>query len=420
MNALSFLATVGNAIKGIYNGIKANLMAVENPGYGIEIAKEKVKNFFKTVLKTFVYQILFYALILVIVIAAVGVIFEIFAFFKNLTDPFDINVGEMKEWANELSDEEIKEMQEYGASIHPQKIERYLEIEENSYPKNVTIKTPITTKVWENGELVIDEKKYIDYLLKRGDTAYPYRQWWQSTAVLDTINDTAINKRKWEIVDDAERDLKPVFKWLNPLVPKMKEGSVYKEGSGAELVITTKIETVEREFPLDFEGEVITNITEEEIKEYYPLAYLEEVETMFANYKFEYIPDATSSGDGYNDSYITVKTVTVTGKDGKPKTVNVKYRVDVHVNIVTVIEDMALVNMTKEFVDRFLVFLDDHNIDINSDPEVMYFMAEQMPQNYDFLNEFAEYLYYIDDMVLYGEFRVFQGYAGNMKFFHQT
>ncbi|NMA23919.1 MAG: hypothetical protein GX938_10500, partial [Spirochaetales bacterium] len=236
---MSLLATVGSAVKGIYNGIRASLKTVENPEYGIKIAKEKIKNALKAIGKVVLYQFLSYAVVIVIVIAAAGFIFEIFATIKG---SYDINPGEIAEWAEGLSEEEIDEMQELGASIHPQKIARYLEIEENSYPYNAEIKVPVITKVWHNGALISDERHYNNYTLFRRNKTYPYRQWWQATAALDTINETAIHKSKWEIVDRAELELKPEFEWVNPMVGEMKDGDTYIEGSGPETIVTTTIE----------------------------------------------------------------------------------------------------------------------------------------------------------------------------------
>lgn len=349
---------------GIKNLKKGSAIA-EDPGYTIKIAKETIKGFLGKIGKIILINLSSYILILVLSIMAAGVVFEMFAFFKNLTNPFDIDVNEMRAWANELTDKEIEEMLEYGANIHPQKIGTYLEIEENSYLKNITIKVPIITKTWENGALVSETKEYVDYLLKRGDVTYPYRQWWQSTAVIDIINETAINKSNWKIVNDAEKKLNPILKWLNPIVPKMKEGDEYKEKNGLETVITTTTVTEKKT------GEE-TIIIKREIKEYYPVVHLKEVETMFAIYQFEFEDDIETKG---ND------------------------------NFEIIIEDIKIQNTTKEFIDKFMVFMDRNNIDINSDPEIMYLMTEEFPQNYDFLNELEDYLYYIDDMFLYGEFR---------------
>ena len=117
---------------------------------------------------------------------------------------------------------------------------------------------------------------------------------------------------------------------------------------------------------------------------------------MFAKYKFNY------------SKKVDTTSYSVKRKNGSTKT------------ITTTTSDYELVDIEKEYVDNFFKFLNKNNIDTNSDPEVMYFMAEQMPQNYDFLSEFEEYLYYMNDMALYGEFRGgFGGYKGNMKFFHQ-
>ena len=53
-----------------------------------------------------------------------------------------------------------------------------------------------------------------------------------------------------------------------------------------------------------------------------------------------------------------------------------------------------------EFIDTFYEFLNSNNIDVNSDPEVIYFMAEQFPQNHDFLDQYGAYLLYRSDIEL--------------------
>lgn len=398
---MSVLATIGNAIKGIARGVRLGLISME-PGYGVEIAKAKIKNALKTIGKIFLTQFLSYALILVIVILAVGIVFEIFAYVKNLFSPFDVDVKEMIEWAEGLSEEEIEEMQEYGASIHPQKIERYLEIEDNSYPKNITIQVPIITKVWKNGALVSEDKTYKEFILPREDKTYMYRQWWQSTASIDAINETAIYKNRWNIVNKAENELKPVFVWINSMVESMKEGDTYREGSGPELTIIT---TTEEVVTTTSDSGSYTDITVTEVTEYYPIVELEEAITMFAKHQFSYEPVVDISSEETSYSYENVYTEIVINDEGEEEEISHVEVVDVHIYTETEVNYLELTGSDKEFLSTFLDFLYHNDIDTNSDPEVMYFMAEQLPQNYDYLSQFEEYLYYMEDMTLYGEFR---------------
>lgn len=398
---MSVLATIGNAIKGIARGVRLGLISME-PGYGVEIAKAKIKNALKTIGKIILTQFLSYALILVIVISAVGIVFEIFAYVKNLFSPFDVDFKVMKEWAEGLSEEEIKEMQEYGASIHPQKIERYLEIEDNSYPKNINIQVPIITKVWKNGALVSEDKTYKEFTLPREDKTYMYRQWWQSTASIDAINETAIYKNRWNIVNKAENQLKPVFVWINSMVESMKEGDTYREGSGPELTIIT---TTEKVVTTTSDYGSYTDITVTEVTEYYPIVELEEAITMFAKHQFFYEPVVDISSKKTSYSYENVYTEIVINDEGEEEEISHVEVVDVHIYTETEVNKLELTGSDKEFLSTFLDFLYRNDIDTNSDPEVMYFMAEQLPQNYDYLSQFEEYLYYMEDMILYGEFR---------------
>ena len=412
---MSFLATVGSTVKGVLNGIKTSLMTIENPEYGIEIAKAKIKNGLKTIGKVFLYQFLSYAVVIVIVIAAAGFIFEIFAEFMNMDDPYDVEPESMVEWAEELGEDEIIEMQEMGASIHPQKIERYLEIEDNSYPYNAEIKVPVTTKVWHNGELVVDDRDYNDYTLLRRSKTYKYRQWWQSTAGIDAINETSLHKNMWKIVDRAEEKLKPKFKWFNPMVGEMEDGDKYTEGSGPETVITTTTQEITRTLSSDG-GDSSTDVLVTETVECYPLVELEEVETMFAIHTFEYESYEDIKSEETSYSYEDISTSIEIDENGNEIEVTHIITTTVHTQITTKLESWELKDFGTGFVSTFYDFLDGNNIDTNSDPEVIYLMAELFPQNQDFLSQYEPYLNFTNDMSLYGEFRGgFGGYEGQYE-----
>lgn len=373
-------------------------MAVEDPGIAVEIVKIKFKNFIKTVLKVIAINFFSYALVLVIVVVAVGAVFEIFASVSDLLNPFDVNVKEMEEWANSLTDEDIEKIQNYGASIHPRKLPKYVKIEEESYPKNVNIQIPVITKVWINGSLSSTRRDYNDYLLKRGDIAYPYRQWWQSTAGLDAINDTALYENKLEIVENAERDLKPIFTWANPEVPLLTEGSKYQEGSGMETVITTTTVVVESVSG----GPTTTKKTE--VKEYYPIEFLKEVETMFAKHLFELKETISTDSTTSHDYYYITETETVIDENGQAKEVKHRKRVDVTTTVTVTVTGYEIGNENKEYIEKFLMFLYENGCDINSDPEIMYYMAELLPQSHDFISQYGEYLMCMENMPIYSDF----------------
>lgn len=422
------------------------------------MAKEKMIRYAKGLLKAVISQFAIYAIILVVMVTAVGIIFQLFGFLKfwdkdakqlskdNKTLKkelkADFSKGELKDmkiWAESLSEEEIREMeefaeifdeedikelQEFGAMVHPRKVPTYFEIEDESYKKNVNIKVPVETTVIFNGEVTDNKIDFINYLYKRGDTAYPYRQWWQSTTGLDSINDTSDKEEEVELIDSARDNLKPIFKWADPETPYYNENDRYEFTSDLEEVetlTTTKdinysLQSVyiigddgkpgedskdSGKIQLDPKDNGWTDTEVTIVKETKPLPYLNDVETMFALHGFKYKPDGSisTSGGSFTSTTMIEKDVVV---DGVKKRARLNYIVKTNVSYVFTFDTWFLTRENKDFVSRFYDFLVMHEINTTEDPWVMHLMAETLPQNYDFLSQYTDYLGFIESM---NEFR---------------
>lgn len=421
---MGVLISIVNGVKKVGRAIKDSKNTIQDTRYAVYLIKEKIKAYFKSILKAILSQILIYAIILVVIISAVSAVFEMFAFWKwgNKDNSFDIDPRDVKEWSESLSEADIKAMQEYGASIHPKKIPLYAEIEDNSYKKNVKILIPVETQVIKNGRAGGVNVSYTPYVYARGDTAYPYRQWWQSVAGLDTLNDTANKEKNIKIIKNAEKELKPIFNWADPMTPDYVENSRYGKTSSMEEISTrTTIETEVHELVSAYteDGERVTHMyrndsfeeeTETIIITTSPLPFLNWVETMFAKHLFSYKPTrefSDSSGSTPMGYYTVGDVISV---DGERKRVDLEYKVTLKTYNSLLIESWEFKNEVKDYLSKFMDFLNKNKIDTRDDPQVMYHMVEMLPQNYDFITQYGEYLDYADATGL-GGFR--GGYGGS-------
>lgn len=385
---------LGRIFKTSFSFFKNSAKYAANNGDVLAYAKSTIKSFLMFKLKTILGFIIIGLLILSLVISAAGAVFEIFASIKNIFT-YDIDMDELANWAEGLSEEEISELLEYGINIHPKKIPLYVEGENNSYSPNVVIKTPII----KNGVTT-----YIDYELKRGDTAYPYRLWWQMLANLDILNDTSDKLRNIKIVENAIEDLSPIYIWHDANTPDYREGDTYEIGSGLEEIIKTtiKTETTTREVG---GGSGSTSEEIEETIEYYPLPYLSEVETMFATYKFSYEQTTnTETTTNTSTSYSTVTEYIEDPETGEVIEIEHTYETIVTTTITVETSTYVLDNIDKSFNDRLKDFADENNIEKNTDIEFGYYIVEQIPNNQDLLTEYEDYLSYLGYFDYYSEF----------------
>lgn len=387
-----------NLVKNIATGSRNAKMIVEDASYAIKLIKDKILKALWLLVKGFAFNVFIFSLFILVTISAVAVIFEIFStsIYGNAQQMADINPIDMKEWAQGLSDEDIKHMQSYGASIHPRKIYKYAQIEDSSYLKNVVIKIPQETKTWGDGG-ASNSKQYLDYSYNRGDSAYPYRQWWQAIAAIDAINDTANREYELKIVDRTKEELKPNFVFSDPETINYTKGSTYNMTSNKE-EITTK--TIKVEVVTSGEGSTDKKVDYTEIKTYRPLALIESVDTMFANTIFEYeeITDTQTVENTSTRTYTVSRTSTKINELGEVVETekNYTYTETTTTTTTILVNSWDLVGESADYNDRFIGFLQDNKIDTKSDPYAMYLMAEMMPQSYDFIEQFGDYLNHLN------------------------
>lgn len=387
-----------NLVKNVATGGRDAKMIIEDGTYALKLLKDKILKALFLLLKGFALQVFIFSLFILVAISAVAVVFEIFStsMYGNADAMASVNPADMKDWADSLSDEDIEDMQNYGASIHPRKIYKYAQIEDLSYPKNVVIKIPQHTRTWGDNESS-NTTDYIDYSYNRGDVSYPYRQWWQSTASLDAMKDTANRENELEIVERADSELKPIFVWFDPQTENYIQGSTYDMTSDKQ---EETIKTIEVVVTTSGEGNSDTEKSYTEIKTYKPLPFLDSVETMFANTRFEYeeITESDTTIDTKTRTYTKTRTSTSINEQGEEVETEREYTYTETTTTTTTVEvnSWDIVAESSDYNDKFLGFLANNKIDTKSDPYAMYLMAESMPQNYDFIYQFGDYLTHME------------------------
>jgi|GEM_PF-4671514 len=394
--------SIANLVRTVATGGRTASMLMEDSGQAMKETKRRILIRLAWLFRKAIFYIGLCSLAIVLLIAAVALVFEIFSmsFYGNDQAMTELNPEDMRAWEESLSDDEIEQMQSHGASIHPSKIALYVEIENESYPKDVKIQIPRYIKTWGDGGSS-NTTKYLDYTYKRGETAYPFRQWWQSSASLDAINDTGYKENDVEIVENARDVLKPLFAWEDPETEGYVENSKYDHTSEKEEEV---IQTTTVKVTTTGDGSSSTNTSYKEVKTYRPLPFLKNVNTMFADVLFEYKPvtvtDSTTNTSSRTETRTKTvsKTKTRTNEDGTTEQYEVDEEVEYTVTITTVttvdteVNSWELIASSKNHHQQFMNFLGVNKIDLNSDPELMYFMAENLPQSYDFTGEYREYL----------------------------
>lgn len=395
------------SIKKIATGGRDAYRISQDFSYALQMAKQKILSFLKTVFKTLISQVILYSIVIVLLIAAVTMVFGLFTLHNSASSEGfqDLDPRAMGEWADSLTDEEIKDMQDIGMSIHPRKIKHYTDIEDESYQKNVNINIPVQTRTWgtDVGESTANSEK--EYIYARGDTSYPFRQWWQSTAGIDAINNTSHLENKLKIIEDVKEELKPIFVWADIKTESYVEGNTYVKKNPLDLESTTLEEKViMTTTTTTVSSEDGTSVYVEEVTTWRPLPLLSSVDTMFSSHNYVYEPTVDieeSSAIPRTTEHTRTKTV-INKETGEEEEKETTYTITKYVDYKTEVHSYELVEESKEEVTRFMDFLDANKIDTYADPLVMYYMTENFPQSYDFNNIFKEYIDYMGLVEYYG------------------
>lgn len=395
---MGFFRKFSHAIKTIASGGRDASMIMDDSKHALVIIKRKLIRALLSVFKKASLYILIASVIIVAVVAMAAVVFEIFSasVYGDTSLMASVDPRDMKEWSDSLSDEDIETMKNYGSSVHPRKIYRYALIEDESYPKNVNIKIPQYTRTWgdDGGSSRTD---YLSYEYLRGDNSYPYRQWWHSTAILDIAHESAEKEDDLAIIDSAKDELAPIYVWSDPMTESYVENSHYNRTSEKEeeTIKTTTVQVV-----TSGEGSTSTKTNHTEVKTYKPLPFLNNVTTMFSNVTFDYKPinESNTIVDVSSRTYTVTRKEERVNSEGLVEEHDVDYTYTETTTTTTVVEfnSWEIISESNEYIETFMSFLNNNKIDTKSDPYMMYLMAETMPQNYDFLNSYGEYLTYMD------------------------
>ncbi len=184
--------------------------------------------------------------------------------------------------------------------MNPKNLPNYIEIEENSYPKEVLLRKKTKTVTTEDGDVEVNNEE-VDYTLSLKESSYPYRLWWQYIAGLDSINDENFFE-SWitkSFMDKVEDELSPVYDWGYDEYTKDITNSTqyweerYKDG---RLVSRKLIRQVDK-------------------TEYYPLPLLDNVSTSLADYSFVISEDIETLNTGWSERQNEVTHTWTTGGD---------------------------------------------------------------------------------------------------------
>ncbi|NBI07596.1 M23 family metallopeptidase [Senegalia massiliensis] len=270
----------------------------ENKNIVVEMAKRKAKSLAMKKLKLWLGSIVVPSLgtIILISIAFIAITRGATMVSDAFNDSKQSGVSENTEtenfkiWAENLSEDELKSLQDRGSPLNPELIPDYADIEIRSTPKNVpATKTIITEK---NGNRDVKKEKIT---LDVEDIVEPYKLDWKLIAGLEIVNP---NHNVWEgknekYLADIESNLKPKFSFLTNKNTK-------------DTITTIK----HYEEVLNDKGEVELKVTKEKITEKMPLAHLEYVKGVFTNYNFTYNYDVKTNETDWKKSKVQTKTGT--------------------------------------------------------------------------------------------------------------
>ncbi|QUI25905.1 M23 family metallopeptidase (plasmid) [Vallitalea pronyensis] len=189
-----------------------------------------------------------------------------------------------------LNQEKIKEVQaEIGDQIgiiNYDKVKKYIEIEENSYPKNqnanILVYEETLTEIAHRDDNFLLAKanhdKTENVLFRIGDTTRVYRLWWQFLAGVDVIATTSNDIKDMSVMNVVKKKLSPIFEYTF----NMNNLSDFEYYQTQYSSVYTHKKTYKNGV---FEGSERHQInTTKKI----PLPYLKSVSTMFENKTFSY------------------------------------------------------------------------------------------------------------------------------------
>lgn len=414
---LAILNSIGRSAKAIKTLLKNGLTTGQifsNPRIISRLMFIKILGALIGFGKGVIASALVFVLIIGIILGGVVAVFEMFKTAGyTITQSFK---SDITEWANNLSEDDMKIIEEGGYPLNPKKIPDYIAIEDESYPKNINLQMKEKTiKTRENNYVQTSQKtsdRDVPYTLDLEKAAYPYRLWWQFVLGMDVTTNTKA-EHWWEksLINKIRDQLKPDFSWAYDKYSKDITNStqehylLYQDGALAK-----------------------QEMNQTDVTEFHPLPYLNSVSTITHEYSFvieeniETINTGWSSPQDYESQSWTVHH---TDKDGNITSsthyTEIRYKKSKQV----VIEDILQEEVETVNTSKLQAFLDAENIHAENMGLALE-IAKNIPQSGDFIEKFSSAL---DDMKF--QFLLGQGYIDNISltasdfiegipFFHQA
>lgn len=322
------------------------------------------------------------AVVLVLVIGGISVLFDFFGSIIEYT-PLDETV-KIKQWAEQLSDEEVKHIIESGSPVNPKLIPDYIAIEEKGIQKNIIVDMKIVETEWDEDGGKKTKDRFVPYELQLYNAAYPYRLQWKLIAGLDIIDPKSTVWEIWkkEITEQADARLQPVYHWGYDKYSKdITEGKRWWVRETHDGVTTTRM------------------VREEITEYYYPLEFLDKVEGTFADYIFSYQENVETLDTGWVEIEGSKNTVrwTTGGEPIYDDEGNIigRTRVKHHSRTTwqeerTIIVEDLLDDITKTpRLDRIAEFFEDNRLSLH-DLEILLATIEYMPNTGDLSEDLSD------------------------------
>jgi hypothetical protein len=349
-----------------------------------KIIMAKIKKWLLGLIGSYIVPIFLFIITFVVVVGGVSMIFDSFAKFFNGTPTNESQA--MKDWANGLTDEEVKKMMENGSTINPKMIPSYIDIEKKGIPSDLTVQMKIKTDVRSEDGDVSTNITTKPYTLKLANVAYPYRLQWKFLAGLDVIDPTktTYDITKKDLITKADAMLQPKFVWAYDKYSKD---------------VTDGVQQWET-YTVD--GDSTTTHSETLVTNYYPLEYLKSVTGTFADYSFKYDENITTKDTGWvevSGSRSTFRWKTggnaIIGADGKPTgetTPVVRHsRTTWSMTRQIVVEDIFEDVVEVPRLERVTSLFQQNKIDLQ-DLNTLYEIIAQMPDTSELQEQFGDLL----------------------------
>lgn len=309
-------------------------------------------------------------------------------------------VGETKDFKKDLVEftdrTDLDELDELGLGenyIHPYKVKEAIIRENDSIPQNEIVKRKTWSRVLNhqtNGWIDEDSNNYTltDHTFKIYDEAYPYRLYYEMLVILDMLNEESPYPNKKDMIEKSAHELKPEFEWSF-----RKQGGYIVDYEYEEVIHNSTYTKVEL-----YENGVLVSTDEEQVdyRYSYPLPYLNSVNTMFKQYKFNYAREILEDTGWQSMGRPTVKTWVGQVHDGQ-EYVDVYYKQVItkerrHRSEKDIIQSIEEIDSQRAYN-----FMKENGLHNQEDLEFASDLISMLPNSGEFLLLFSEFINYTSD-----------------------